>query len=380
MQKANINLVHIAFAFYPYMNLGGVPRAVYDMVRAQREKYNIKVITNRVEERIFESLYDVDVIYLKNLSRKMIYKYQFYTPLPERALFSALKDAEILHFHGHRNLLNDISFYITRLFKKPYIITTHGTLHSYESKKLIKKIYDTFLGRRFVDNARFIVVHSDVERRKLISIGVDKNKIEVIPNGIFFEDMREDMGDLSFFKKYKFDNRNRIILFLGKITRRKGVETVVDAFRRIKDKDLRLIIAGEVLQRLPDSISRDSRIMYIGHLEQREKVSAIISSELLLYPSIYEAFGYVPFESLYLNRPCIVGDDFGTSEHLSKVVPELMVSYGDSIELAEHIIKFIYDKKYKDEVVKRGREYIIEHFSVDKMVRRYDEIYKRVLE
>lgn len=362
------------------MNLGGVPRAVYDLVRIQRKKHNITVITNRIEHRLFEKLTDVNIIYLRNLSRRMIYKYQFYTPLPEPVFFSALRKADILHFHGHRNLLNDMAYYISKVFKKPYIITTHGTLHNYESKKIIKEIYDTLTGNRFVRDAKFIIAHSEIEKRELLSGGIDKKKIKVVPNGIFFEDLKEDYCENSYFEKYNIKKDNKVILFLGKITRRKGLDTIIDAFCRLNDKNLRLVIAGEVLGRLPDSIKADNRIIYIGHLEQKHKVSAILSSDLLLYPSIYEAFGYVPFESLYLKRPCIIGDDFGTSEHLSGVVPELFVSYGDSIELAELIIRFLHNRVFTEKVVRKGREHIIKNFSAEKMAIRYDEIYREILE
>ncbi len=375
----NINLLHITFAFYPYMNLGGVPRAVYDLVRIQRERHNVSVITNQIDKDSPESLPGVNVVYLKNLSSSMIYRYQFYSPVPRGELFPAIRRADVLHFHGHRNLLNDMIFYISRLFRKPYIITTHGTLHNYESKKIIKGIYDVITGDRFVNEAGFVVVHSESERNELLSAGIDEEKFRVVPNGISFDDLKTEPEDKNFFEKFNIGKNSKVVLFLGKITRRKGLDVALDAFRRIKGHNLRFVIAGEVLGNLPEKIKMDERVVYIGHLGQREKISAILSSELLLYPSIYEAFGYVPFEALYLEKPCIVGDDFGTSEYLSCVVPELFVSYGDSIELADLMIKLLKQEKFRDAVVRKGKRYIIKEFSAEKMAERYERIYRELL-
>ncbi|MCX7958465.1 MAG: glycosyltransferase family 4 protein [Deltaproteobacteria bacterium] len=372
-------MLHITFAFYPYLNLGGVPRAVYDLVRLQRKRYNVTVITNKIDESGSSDLRDVKVIYLKNLSRRFIYRYQLYTPLPESNIFSAIKKSDIIHFHGHRNLLNDMVFYISRIFNKPYIITTHGTVHIYESKRILKKLYDNLTGDRFIREAEFIVAHSEIEKRQLVSSGLNDKNIRIIPNGIFFKDFENISGNTSFFEKYNIDKDCKIILFLGKITRRKGLEVAIDAFRRIRDNNLRLVIAGEVLGKLPDKMKMDRRVVYIGHLGHKDKISAILSSELLLYPSVYEAFGYVPFEALYLNRPCITGDDFGTSEHLSNVIPELVVSYGDSIELSQLIVKLLEDREMRSEIVKRGREYVVSQFSAERMADEYGELYRDIL-
>ncbi|MCX7944934.1 MAG: glycosyltransferase family 4 protein [Deltaproteobacteria bacterium] len=357
-----------------------MPRAVFDMVRVQKSRYNVGVVTTRIYNNVADSFCDEDisVLYLRNLSSKMAFNYQLYTPIPHTKLFSIVKKADIIHFHGHRNLLNDLIFYIARIFNKPYIITTHGTLHSYESKRLVKSIYDVITGNRFVRDAKYIVVHSEVERSKLTSLGISPSKIRVIPNGIYFDDLNSS-SDQDFFKKFGIGERERVILFLGKITRRKGLEVALDAFRRIKDGSLKLIVAGEVIGELPEDVMRDERVKYIGHLELEDKISAILSSVMLLYPSIYEAFGYVPFEALYLKRPCIIGDDFGTSEHLSKVVPELVVSYGDSIELSELMKRLLEDKEMREHVVEKGRVYVMKEFHIEKMIDKYDELYRDII-
>ncbi len=380
MQKANkINLLHTSFAYYPYMNMGGVPRAVYDLVRAQIDRYKITVVTNRIEDSRPDDINNVEVIYLKNLSRKMIYNYQFYTPIPQLKLISAVKMADIIHFHGHRNLLNDMVYYLSRFFRKPYIITTHGTLHNYETKRIAKKLYDLLLGNRFVNNAEYITAHSEREKIKLQESGIEKDKIVVIPNGIYFDDLNGGDNKCYFFEKYGISRDKKVILFLGKITRRKGLDVSIEAFKRIRDDNLRLVIAGEVIGKYPPHFQKDNRIKYIGHLGLSEKISAIFSSEVLLYPSLYEAFGYVPFESFFLGRPCIVGDDFGTSEHLSPVVPEIVVSYGDAIELANLIVRLINDSGFRDDIVKRGRRYIIQNYSIERAAIKFDNLYSKVL-
>jgi len=381
MQKANKNMhiAHIVFAFYPYMNLGGVPRSVFDLTRAQGNRYRLTVITNKIEEFRKQPLGNMDVIYLKNLSRKMIYKYQFYTPLISGSLISAIKGADVLHFHGHRNLLNDLVVLINRFFDKPYIITTHGTLLNYESKKGLKELYDRTIGNTFLNNAKYIIAHSEIEKKEIIRSYPDLRDVLVIPNGIFVSDLKERTDLRNFYEKYRISFNKRILLFIGKITRRKGLEVCLDAFRKIDRDDLQLVIAGEIIgYDINRKFKNLPNVKYIGHLDIEDKLNAISAAEIVLYPTVYEAFGYVPFESILLDRPCIVGDDFGTSEHLSPVVPELVISYGDSIELADLIVRLMKDSHFRNSLVKRGKGYILDNYSMESVVEAYDRIYRRV--
>ncbi len=382
VQKANknISVVHIAFAFYPYMNLGGVPRAVFDLTRAQSEKYNVTVVTNQIEKGSIANLKGIKVLYLKNISRRLIYDYQFYTPIFQPELIRIIKGADILHFHGFRNLLNELIYAINGFFNRPSLLTTHGTLMNYESKRLAKTIYDKAIGSFFLNSAKYIVAHSEIERYELIKAGISPEKMAVIPNGVYFEDLDRQPSVERFCQKFGIDRRKNIVLFIGKITRRKGLDVSIDAIRRLRGKNVQMMIAGEVLDSKIQKFISGTDIKYIGHLDLQDKIDAICAANLLLYPSIYEAFGYVPFEAFYLKKPCIVGDDFGTSEHLSPVVPEFVMSYGDAIELSEMILRFINDKAHTDLLVNKVRKYIIKNFSIQREVEGYDQLYQCMLQ
>lgn len=363
------------------MNLGGVPRFVYDLARAQSDKYRVTVITNRIEDTASEKVYNYDTVYLKNISRKLIYAYQFYTPILNPTLFMVVKEADILHFHGCRNLLNEIVAGVNRFFKRPSLITTHGTMMNYESKRVIKKIYDKFIGSHLTKSAKFIVAHSEVERHELLKMGIESSRMAVIPNGIYFEDLDIRSARERFCRRFGIDKKKRIVLFIGKITRRKGLDVSIEAVKRLKGIiDLQMVVAGDSLGPKVGNLVAGTDIRYIGHLDVNEKIEAIGASDLLLYPSIYETFGYVPFEAVYLNKPCIVGDDFGTAEHLSPAIPELIVSYGDAIELSEIIMTFLKDVEFTSSVVRRGREYILQNYSISREVEQYDKIYKKMLQ
>jgi len=378
MQNANkmMHIVHISFAYYPYMNLGGVPRSVFDLTRSQRGRYRLTVITNRIDDRPVNS---INVIYLKNLSRDMIYRYQLYTPLINTDLIVAIKEADLLHFHGYRNLLNDIAFFVNRFFKKPYIITSHGTLMNYESKKGIKRVYDRVLGRAFLKGAGCIVAHSDVEREEILKSYPYLKEVVVIPNGIFVQDLKKVSDVRVFYEKYGIDTEKKIILFIGKITPRKGLEVCLDAFVRVGKRDLQFVIAGETMgYDIKGRLRGIQNVKYIGHLDMEDKINAICASEVVLYPTIYEAFGYVPFESILLGKPCIVGDDFGTAEHLSPVASDLVISYGDSIELSNLILKLLKEAPYRDRLINRVKSYVLNNYSMHRVVDAYDKIYKKL--
>jgi len=112
----------------------------------------------------------------------------------------------------------------------------------------------------------------------------------------------------SFKRKHGLIGK-KIVLYLGKITPRKGVDFLVKAFSRMGAADTVLVIAGNDMgfRSQVEKIVRETGVMnqviFTGLLTGNDKLSAYRDADVLVYPAIHEIFGLVPFEAMLCGAP-----------------------------------------------------------------------------
>ena len=217
-----------------------------------------------------------------------------------------------------------------------------------------------------------------------------EGKIEVIPNGI---DLSE-YGDLppkgSFKKKFNIPEDKKIILYLGRIHKTKGIDFLVRAYahliKNMKCKDAVLVIAGPddgyltEAKRLVNSLRVADKVVFTGMLSEKEKISAYVDSTICTYLRRYEPFGLVPLEAAACGTPVIVSS--GT--YMANVVDEgkfgFSVKYGDINELAEIMGKMLNNDDLLSEMGQKGRKFVFENCNWVNIVTKLEKAYKEVVE
>ncbi len=100
-----------------------------------------------------------------------------------------------------------------------------------------------------------------------------------------------------------------MVLFLGKLTPRKRLDVLVDAFARLGREDTVLVIAGNDLgagRATRAAVRRhrlDDRTFFPGLLKGRERLEALADADVVVYPGRDEIFGLVPLEAILAGRP-----------------------------------------------------------------------------
>jgi glycosyltransferase involved in cell wall biosynthesis len=139
-----------------------------------------------------------------------------------------------------------------------------------------------------------------------------------------------------------------VVLFLGKITPRKGVDVLIRAVPRLPPAAL-LVVAGnfmmprEPLLRLARELGIAERVQFVGLLSGEEKLAAYVDADVVAYPAVDEIFGLVPFEALMCGAPVVVCDDSGCGEVVRAAEGGLLVRYGDPEALAQALRRFLSD-------------------------------------
>ncbi len=378
-----MNILHVTPYFYGAWAYGGIPRLSCALARAQAELgHEVHVVTTdvkdaRTRQNRAPEIPGMEVRVYSNFSNFMAYHYQFFTPERLGAEKKRAGQYDVVHLHGHRNLMNTRMAAYAYHAGVPTVLQPNGTLVNIERRQGLKKVYDIIWGQRQVERTDAFVAVSDTEVSHITGVGVPRQKIRVFPNGV---DMDIDDGGLSF--KEEFGIEDDYILYLGKITPRKGIEHAIAALALMQRKDMLLVVAGNdmgherELRRIAAAHSVADRVLFTGLLIGHLKAAAYREARYTVYAGRDEIFGLVPWESLLCGTPVIVADDSGCGEWIGKAGAGYIVPYGD----AKNIADIIDNGEIAEEeiMVARGREFCRDNLSWSSIAEGMIEYYREV--
>lgn len=144
---------------------------------------------------------------------------------------------------------------------------------------------------------------NQIDENYLNKKGININKIFVLPGGIEFQ-------VFDSFKKYD-------ACFVGRINKVKGIPRLLDVWESVVRKNsqlkLAMVCSGtdkevEEVKNLISFKKLQNNIIFLGYLDNIEKMKIIASSKVLLLPSFYESFGMVVLESFSVKVPVVAYD------------------------------------------------------------------------
>jgi glycosyltransferase involved in cell wall biosynthesis len=394
VEKKKLKILEVAPYFYPAWAYGGIPRVVYGLSKELVKRgHEVTVYTTDVLDEVSRCSFsngetDIEGVrarYFRNLSNPLAYHYQVFLPAGLcAAVRSTISDFDVIHLHGHRNLLNNIVHYYCRKAGKPYILSAHGTVLNIERMMLAKSIFDKIFGRQILRDAHHFVAVSGNEIRQYELMGIGRDRVSMIHNGIDVSSF-DNLPPKNIFREKHGLTGKKIVLFLGKLTPRKGVDFLVRAFSELDREDTVLVIAGNDMgfRREVEKVIHEKKVghkvIFTGLLTGDDKLAAYQDADVLVYPSIHEIFGLVPFEAIMCGTPVIVTDDCGCGEIIGKNDIGYIVKYNDSRGLRESLGKVLEDRAAAAEKVSRGIKFIEEHLSWGKIAAMYEDMYLKML-
>jgi glycosyltransferase involved in cell wall biosynthesis len=210
-----------------------------------------------------------------------------------------------------------------------------------------------------------------------------KTRVEVIPNGI----------DLNRFKPID-KNIARDILCLPKDKKlilfgamsaindqNKGFHLLKEALKKVsskENKNIELVIFGASKPRDEEDLGFETH--YLGHLNDEISLSVVYSAaDVMIIPSIQEAFGQTASESLACGTPVVAFGNTGLLDIIDHQKNGYLAKPFDTGDLA-YGIKWVLeeDKRWK-QLSQNAREKVVNQFDIVKVARRYEDLYKDIL-
>lgn len=207
--------------------------------------------------------------------------------------------------------------------------------------------------------------------------GFFKNSIcETIENSI-----QINISEHLLLKERKVARKGNIVkfLFMGGLTKHKGIKFLIDAFKKIDLENIELIICGDgkLKEYVMGSISDDKRIRYLGNVYADKKESILIESDVMIVPSLWnEPFGRVVIEAYKYCMPVIGIDIGGLSEVLQNGVSKKIKIY-DEEKLIESIVYMENDYNRKNMIVNTTK--YLKKYELERQLNAFEKIYKLLI-
>lgn len=246
-----------------------------------------------------------------------------------------------------------------------YSFATHVSANAYGMRDLILK-------HRLIAPGKLKVIGYGA------STGVDVsyfNKTEVVL--AHAQQIRSDQG---------FQDTDIICCFIGRLTRQKGVEELIDVFQELMDDDprIRLIMLGRYEQHLDpvdehyvQIIEQHPRIHHYGYVSDVRPYLAM--SELFVFPSYREGMPNVVLQACCFNLPCVVTDISGSNEVIQNGVNGIVVPVRDRRRLKAACYELIHDSELRQRMGSCSRMRIQERYDQQMVLENLKQEYKHLL-
>ncbi|MDI3488527.1 MAG: hypothetical protein PWR26_1244 [Methanosarcinales archaeon] len=380
---------------------GSVPTVVYELARhTARLGHEVVVLERRWrgldhhEERdgvLFER-FDLNVC--PNVSNAVPVYTMMKSPLGvlrlvvDRALF-ALKARRYLDgfdvVHVHLPFAANVLLALDGSLGKRMVYTVHADeyrlgLSRFLKPPLVTRAFspDLYLMRRVKKS----VLLNESIMSKIVEKGIKKESLEAIPNGVNLHwfDFTDNEG---IKNSYGFDDF--VVLFVGTLTPRKGVEYLVKALHLIGDEKVQLVIAGNdradvsYSSKIKDYVERKRiNVRFMGFLHPKMLKGLYAVCDVFVLPSLEEGFGMVLTEAMASGKPLVGTRVGGIPMQIRDGWNGFLVEPANEEQLAERIEYLIENEEERKRMGKNSRRLAEEEFSWERIAKRYVEVYEEV--
>ncbi len=333
------------------------------------KNYNVNIFPLRYAS----SIADIGSINLRKFIRLASYLYRM------RNLIHSFKP-DLIYFVP---ALTGLSFLRDCLFVLVFRQSCSATifhLHGHGIRKACNSRFNHTIYKWFFKNA-FIIMLSPALKRDLDQIDTFK-EIFFLPNGItdsFGEKIAKSSGQRGQLK----------LLFLSNLIESKGLIVLLKACKILKERSLSfsLQIAGNPsksitkarLKMLVTNFGLDEYIVYLGPKYGQEKNRLLMESDILVFPTLRDAFPLVVLEAMSAGLPVVSTREGAIPEIVDDGVTGFIVKKGDEKELASKLEELISHPELIDSMGKAGRKKYEKKYTLDCFYKNLDNIIKSII-
>lgn len=301
-------------------------------------------------------------------------------------LISHVVDYDLVHTNTVFAPLVLVAHWVCQWRNIPYIATPHGMLEpwtlSYKAWK--KRFYYSLFEKPALHSASAIQVLANSEANNVKSLGF--KHFVVIPNGIHPQEFQTLPEPEVFYQQFPFTRNKTLILFLGRIDPKKGLDLLAPAFAKAHNQfpQTHLVVAG------PDSIGFITTVQsyfiqaecldavtFTGMLTGSLKYAAFAAANLYVAPSYSEGFSMSVLEGMASGLPCVITTGCNFPEAATAKAAYIVDIDADVI--ADTLIQCLRAPQPTKAMGNRAREFIFQNYTWDLAAEKLVRIYKAII-
>jgi starch synthase len=310
--------------------------------------------------------------------------------------------------HSHTWYANFAGHVAKLLHGVPHVMTTHSLepLRPWKAEQLAGGYaLSGFCERTAIESADAVIAVSSAMRADVLAAypQVDPGNVHVILNGIDTEQYRPDPGT-DVLERYGVDPSRPYVLFVGRITRQKGIVHLLEAASRFDPHAQVVLAAGapdtdEIAREMETKVarlqaSRDGVIWIEKMLEKPEVIQLLTHATVFVCPSIYEPLGIVNLEAMACGTAVVATATGGIPEVVVEGETGLLVPFEDydpitreladparfAGQIAERVNALLNDPELAARYGEAGRRRAVEQFSWSAIAEQTLQLYRSVAE
>jgi starch synthase len=317
----------------------------------------------------------------------------------------ALTGVDVVHTHTW--YVSMAGFLSKKLYGVPFVMTTHSLepLRAWKAEQLGSGYaMSSWMERTAIFDADAIVAVSNGAREDIFRSYPDvrPEKIHVIYNGIDLEEYqrKKTTGAL---ERYGVDSKVPYILFVGRITRQKGVTHLVDAICYLPPETQVVLCAGapdtpeiaaEMREKVAEARVYNPRVIWIEKMVSKPEVIELYShAQIFCCPSVYEPFGIINLEAMACGAPVVASATGGIKEVVVDGETGYLVPFDQdsvtsfpkdpqrfALDLASKLSALLADPRKCQQFGAAGRKRVEEKFSWGAIAGQTIDLYRSLID
>jgi D-inositol-3-phosphate glycosyltransferase len=370
-----------------------------------RKGYNVDVFTRKDDHRQRETEEmeaGIRVVHIKAGPDRFIEKEQLLGYMPAFAdnmhsyIIRHKMQYEIIHAHFFMSAM--VASIIKHRLSIPYVVTFHALglvrqVHQKDQDRFPKERFD--IERFIVKDADRIIAECPQDKADLINLyQADPGKISVIPCGYSIRELHPvDKGFARSMLGLPLDAR--IVMHVGRMVARKGVDNIIHSFGLLKDKmrNLHLVIVGgesdepdplitpEIgrLKKIAEEYQIQDIVHFVGRKSRKMLKYYYSAADVFITTPWYEPFGITPLEAMACGIPVIGSEVGGIKFSVKHGSTGLLVPPRDPNALASNICNLLSDEALRTRMCKNAIRRVNRHFTWTKVAADLIPVYQKIV-
>ena len=326
-----------------------------------------------------------------NINRSNVWFHQRLFYVNPNMYFEIKKfNPEVIHTIGLRSYQSLIAGLISKFHNIPLIIsdqgglTTHPELKQGSQIKRILYLIQNPMIKFIVNQSSKIIIPNEYEKKIFQNFGSEL-KMEVVKNGINLKTIKDVKIDF----KNKNNIQNDFILFLGRFNKVKGIDTLIEAWNIINEKEvckkIKLVIMGvdfgfeKEMEYMINKKGLSNNIVIIKKPSREEIFAAYKECLFLVLPSRWELSPLTPLEGFAFKKTVISTTAHGIPYTLTHGKNSILVEPENYNQLSSEIENLLKNKDLRDNLAQNGFNLVHEECNSEKMAESVFKAYEKVL-